>query len=118
MDNFEDNIRVKKSWRGFSKKVLSPYQNRQWQISKSGVLTRCKPKYQQTKCNVDWTQVLRYQSTAFYYHSIRRIGDLKLFFYFKNLRAVGKSCYDGSLQNLKALGYDTAIGSDGWPVGP
>jgi len=57
VDNFEDNIRVKKSWRGFSKKVLSPYQNRQWQTSKSGVLTRCKSKYQQTKCNVDWTQV-------------------------------------------------------------
>ena len=57
VDNFEDNIRVKKSWRGFSKKVLSPYQNRQWQTPKSGVLIRCKSKDQQTKCNVDWTQV-------------------------------------------------------------
>jgi len=30
----------------------------------------------------------------------------------------GLSCYDGSSQNIKALGYDVAIGSDGRPVDP
>ena len=43
-------------------------------------------------------------------------GDLALFYDPTNLRAVFWSCQSGVIQSEEALGYDTTIGADGWPV--
>jgi hypothetical protein len=35
-----------------------------------------------------------------------------------NLQAVGWQCHSGAIQSEEVLGYDKAIGLDGWPVDP
>ena len=50
-------------------------------------------------------------------HKKSRTGNLLTLFYDpSNLEAVCWSCQSGAIQSQEALGYDTTIGSDGWPV--
>ena len=45
-------------------------------------------------------------------------GDLTLFNDPANLESVCWRCHSGAIQSEEALGYDTTIGADGWPIDP
>ena len=52
-------------------------------------------------------------------HKKSRKGNLLTLFYDpSNLEAVCWSCHSGAIQSEEALGYDTTIGADGWPIDP
>ena len=53
---------------------------------------------------------------AVLHHKKPRKGNLTLFHDPSNLKAVCWSCHSGAIQSEEALGYDTTIGADGWPV--
>jgi len=53
---------------------------------------------------------------AVLHHKKPRKGNLTLFYDPSNLEAVCWSCHSGAIQSVEALGYDTTIGADGWPV--
>ena len=55
-------------------------------------------------------------SEAVVNHKMPHKGNLTLFYDPSNLEAVCWSCHSGAIQSEEALGYDTTIGSDGWPV--
>ena len=50
------------------------------------------------------------------HHKKSRKGNLMSFYDPSNLEAVCWSCHSGAIQSEEALGYETTIGSDGWPV--
>ena len=53
---------------------------------------------------------------AVVHHKKRRKGNLTLLYDPSNLEAVCWSSHSGAIQSEEALGYETTIGSDGWPV--
>ena len=53
---------------------------------------------------------------AVVHHKTPHKGNLTLFYDPRNLEAVCWSCHSGAIQSEEALGYDTTIGADGWPV--
>ena len=55
-------------------------------------------------------------SEAVVNHKTPHKGNLILFYDPNNLEAVCWSCHLGAIQSEEALGYDTTIGADGWPV--
>ena len=52
------------------------------------------------------------------HHKTTHKGNLTLFYDLSNLEAVCWSCHSGAIKSEEALGYDTTIGADGWPVDP
>jgi hypothetical protein len=67
-------------------------------------------------CNVNLTNGRSDPRSAIVHHKQPHKGNLTLFYDPNNLEAVCWSCHSGAIQSQETLGYDTAIGTDGWPV--
>lgn len=56
--------------------------------------------------------------SAVVHHVKPHKGDVELFYDLENLQCVCWECHSGAIQSEEILGYDRAIGHDGWPVDP
>ena len=94
------------------------YASKHWSTLRRQALTRDAYRCQHNGCGVHLKAGRRGPNSAVVHHIKPHRGDLELFFDLNNLQAVCKSCHDSAIQSVEALGYDTAIGADGWPVDP
>ncbi|MBT6298605.1 MAG: HNH endonuclease [Rhodobacteraceae bacterium] len=90
------------------------YHTKQWRSLRGLVLTRHKFRCQ--RCKVTLTNGRSDPRSAIVHHIKPHKGNLTLFYDPDNLEAVCWSCHSGAIQSQEALGYDTTIGADGWPV--
>ena len=101
-----------------AKKYHVLYHTKHWQTLRRQALIRDEYRCQQPKCNVYLQAGRQGPHSAVVHHIKPHKGNLKLFFDLGNLQSVCKSCHDGSLQSIETLGYDIAIGENGWPLDP
>ena len=92
------------------------YHTSTWQTLRRQALTR--DGYQCQRCRVMLTNGRRSPRSAVVHHMQPHKGDRDLFFDLDNLQAVCWQCHSGAIQSGEVLGYDSAIGADGWPVDP
>ena len=90
------------------------YHTKQWRSLRGLVLTRHNFRCQ--RCKVTLTNGRSDPRSAIVHHIKPHKGNLTLFYDPDNLEAVCWSCHSGAIQSQEALGYDTTIGADGWPV--
>ncbi len=90
------------------------YQTKQWHPLRRRVLVR--DNFRCNHCGVILTNGRCYPRSAVVHHKMPHKGNLDLFYDQSNLEAVCWRCHSGSIQSKEALGYDTTIGADGWPV--
>jgi len=90
------------------------YSTKQWRTLRGTILTR--DHYRCQRCGVSLTSGKSQPTSAVVHHKKPHKGNLTLFYDPSNLEAVCWSCQSGAIQSQEALGYDTTIGSDGWPV--
>ena len=95
-------------------KYRKHYFTKQWRILRGTILTR--DLYCCQRCNVTLTDGRSDPRSAIVHHKQPHKGNLTLFYDPDNLEAVCWSCHSGAIQSEEALGYDKAIGADGWPV--
>ena len=84
----------------------------------SEALTRDAYRCQHAGCGVHLQAGRRSPRSAVVHHLKPHKGDLELLFDLDNLQSVCWTCHSGDIQSQEALGYDTTIGADGWPVDP
>jgi 5-methylcytosine-specific restriction enzyme A len=94
------------------------YRTAQWQTLRKQILLRDKYQCQHQRCGTILTSGRTNPRSAVVHHKTPHKGNLDLFFNPDNLVSVCKACHDGPIQSQEALGYDKAIGEDGWPVDP
>jgi 5-methylcytosine-specific restriction protein A len=92
------------------------YAGKQWAILRRQALAR--DGFQCQRCGVMLTNGRRSPRSAVVHHIEAHKGDRDLFFALDNLEAVCWTCHSGAIQSEEVLGYDSAIGADGWPVDP
>ena len=90
------------------------YYTKQWRTLRGTILTR--DHYRCQRCNVNLINGRSDPRSAIVHHKQPHKGNLTLFYDPNNLEAVCWSCHSGAIQSQETLGYDTAIGTDGWPV--
>ena len=90
------------------------YHTKQWRQLRGTILTRDGFRCQ--RCGVTLTNGRSDPRSTVVHHREPHRGDETLFFDASNLEAVCWQCHSGAIQSQEALGYDTTIGSDGWPV--
>jgi 5-methylcytosine-specific restriction protein A len=88
------------------------YAGKQWAILRRQALAR--DGFQCQRCGVMLTNGRRSPRSAVVHHMQPHKGDFDL----DNLQAVCWQCHSGAIQSGEVLGYDSAIGADGWPVDP
>ena len=67
-------------------------------------------------CGVNLTRGRSDPRSAIVHHKKPHKANLMLFYDPSNLEAVCWSYHSGAIQSEETLGYDKAIGADGWPV--
>ena len=91
------------------------YQTKEWRALRERALLRDMFQCQHKGCKVSLTRGRDKTSSAVVHHIKPHKGDPELFFSLDNLQSVCKAHHDGDIQSTEALGYDPAIGQDGWP---
>ena len=94
------------------------YNTKPWKALRQTILARDLYTCQLVGCGVALTSGRNKKNSAVIHHRKAHKGNLELFFDPDNLEAVCWSCHSGKLQSIEALGYDTTIGNDGWPLDP
>ena len=98
----------------FADKYRKLYSTKQWRTLRGMILIRDHSRCQ--RCGVSLTSGKSQPTSAVVHHKKPYKGNLTLFYDPSNLEAVCWSCHSGAIQSQGALGYDTTIGADGWPV--
>lgn len=94
------------------------YYTKSWASLRQTILARDLYTCQLVGCGVALTSGRDKPNSAVIHHLKPHKGDLELFFDPDNLQSVCWRCHSGKLQSIEALGYDTTIGNDGWPIDP
>lgn len=94
------------------------YMTKRWRSMRLEVLARDLYTCQNKGCGSRLVSGRSDPRSAVVHHKIAHKGNLELFYDLGNLEAVCWTCHSGEIQSQEALGYDTAIGADGWPTDP
>ena len=94
------------------------YMTKRWRILRDQVLARDEYKCQRNGCGKFLMPGRNHPRSAVVHHLQPHKGDHGLFYSLSNLQAVCWTCHSGQIQSEEALGYDKAIGEDGWPTDP
>ena len=94
------------------------YYTKQWKHLRKLALTRDGYRCQHKGCGKMLTSGRRWRNSAVVHHLQPHKGDIDLFYDLDNLQSVCWPCHSGDIQSGEALGYDTQIGDDGWPIAP
>ena len=94
------------------------YYTKTWKHLRKLALTRDGYRCQHKGCGKMLTSGRRWRNSAVVHHLQPHRGDLDLFYDLDNLQSVCWPCHSGDIQSGEALGYDTQIGDDGWPIDP
>ena len=94
------------------------YSTKHWKTLRRQALTRDEYRCQHSGCGAHLQAGRDHTRSAVVHHLRPHKGDLELFFDLDNLQSVCWTCHSGDIQSQEALGYDTTIGVDGWPIDP
>ena len=94
------------------------YMTKRWRSLRLEVLARDLYTCQNKGCGSRLVSGRSDPRSAVVHHKKAHKGNLELFYDLGNLEAVCWTCHSGEIQSQEALGYDTAIGADGWPTDP
>jgi 5-methylcytosine-specific restriction endonuclease McrA len=94
------------------------YMTKRWRFLRAEVLARDLFTCQQPGCGSRLVNGRSDPRSAVVHHKTPHKGELELFYDKDNLEAVCWTCHSGAIQSAEALGYDSTIGADGWPVDP
>jgi len=92
------------------------YRTARWKQLRLQILQR--DHYRCNRCDVDLRPGNTHPESAVVDHVEKHRGDPVKFFDPDNLQSLCKSCHDRHKQREDNRGYDSTIGSDGWPVDP
>ena len=92
------------------------YFTKKWRTLRGIILTR--DQYRCQRCKVILTSGRSDPRSAIVHHKQLHKGDLTPFYDTDNLEAVCWSCHSGAIQSTEAMGYNTQVGNDGWPIDP
>jgi hypothetical protein len=114
INNMQHKISGKRSAEAQTYRTL--YSTKHWKTLRRQALTRDEYRCQHSGCGAHLQAGRDHPRSAVVHHLKPHKGNLELSLDLDNLQSVCWTCHSWDIQSAEARGYESTIGTDGWPV--